>query len=45
MQVARDRHSSSNEQPWVGYDTNGDGKVDSLDTNGDGNIDSLLLPA
>eukprot|EP01051_Picozoa_sp_SAG22_P006799 SAG22_NODE_458_length_10257_cov_4.533373_4_plen_831_part_00 len=29
----------------VGYDTNGDGRVDSLDTNGDGNIDALVLPA
>ena len=26
----------------IGYDTNGDGRVDALDTTGDGNIDTLL---
>eukprot|EP01052_Picozoa_sp_SAG31_P003364 SAG31_NODE_128_length_23532_cov_21.204754_9_plen_1004_part_00 len=28
----------------VGYDTNGDGKIDSLDTTGDGLIDSVIEP-
>ena len=27
----------------VGYDTNGDGRVDALDTNGDGKIDSKIM--
>ena len=37
--------SQFNALTMVGYDTNGDGRVDSLDTNGDGNIDALVLPA
>lgn len=42
-----DIKKSKYDEIWVqmvGYDTNGDGKVDQLDTNGDGVIDSMILP-